>query len=100
MKHHIEIDTIYIQRPYDRGFPHNLRTATATAVISEEVANWLEACGMQIGYEGVPDGPPKGVAWARMSIGDTYVTFDGSDRVKVSKKVAGLLRTASESESR
>ena len=93
---YVELEApIWLELPYDRGFPHQLKTATAAAVISADLATWLQDCGMQFAWGGVPDRPAKGpIAWERMSIADTHVTFDGSCRVKVSKKAAGLLREA------
>jgi hypothetical protein len=90
----IGIDPIYIERPYDRGFPHKLRTARETAVITEisRIGSRIVEC--RSAMMAFRTALQKGVAWQRINIGDTVVYFDGSTPVKVSKKAAALLRKA------
>lgn len=58
--------TLYVEYPYDRGFPHMLRGVTESAVISAEAAQELIAQGVKDEAPGA-EPPPDLYVTAKLS---------------------------------
>ena len=53
-------DRLFVETPYDRGSPWNLRLGEESARISAETALVLMACGVQMSCDGVTCSPAAG----------------------------------------